>query len=323
MFACCLGGCDGGGKPVEIVYDRPAEYDIPIQIKRVAIAEFGGMSDADKRWGDLASDMLASRLDEYNRKYSRYELVDRKRLKAIMDERDLQIAIADASSAAKVGKLANVSALIYGNVKVQARDEHGTKTVFDPINQTTKQVPYVHRYCMAAVNFTMDDVETGKTICTVTATRDYDSDKKTRSGGATFARAMGIGIDDKDPIDQVCGKLIEQCVVEFIGKISPHQEKLEVKLESGKSKLVGVGNKLAGEGEYRDALEYYEKALAEEPRDHGALFNAGVMCEVQGDRKRALEYYEKALKVKDDCEKCIQARRRVRQENPPAAASPK
>ena len=314
LLAAFPAGC-GEEKSIQISYDRPAAYDISANVRRLAIAEFGGTTTREKKWGDVASDLLASALDQYNREFHRYELVDRKRLKGIMDERDLQIAISDSSTSAQAGKLANVDAMIYGNVTVTIRDEHGTKNVFDPLSRSMKTVSYIKRFCMAAVNFTMDDVGTGKTLATVTATREYDSEKarKSKGGGAQIAGMLGMSGGDLPDPDQTVTGLIGECVEEFLSKVSPHRVNVAVKLQKGKSKFVDTGNKLAVAGEYKEALESYQRAIADRPDDDGALFNAGAMCEAMRDFAKAEEFYGKAFHARPD-EKYAFARARVRGE---------
>ena len=309
-----LAGCGETKQAIQISYNRPAAYEISESVRKLAIAEFGGKTAADKRWGDIASDKLASELETYNRQFNRYQLVDRKRLRAIMDERDLQLAISDTSSAGKAGKLANVDAMIYGNVTVMSRDEQGTREVFDFARNTTKTVPYNKRYCMAAINFTMDDINTSKTITTVTVTREYDSEKKNSSGAAALAMAMGMGgSSNVAPVDQVLENLIDQCVKEFVSKVSPHQVAFSEKLMTGKSKPVGTANKLAFAGEYSEALDLYLQSIELKPDDDGAMFNAGLMYEAMGKLDRAEQLYDRAFKTKDK-DKYVLARRRVRVE---------
>ena len=95
--------------------------------------------------------------------------------------------------------------------------------------------------------------------------------------------------------------------------ISPHEVVVPVQLAKGKSKLVGTGNKLAVAGDYREALDCYVGAMAENPEDHGAVFNAGVMHEALGQFKQAESYYDRARKMEPK-EQYIFARRRVRTE---------
>lgn len=307
-----LAGC-GSKYVVELRYDKPAKYTIPLSIKRLAVAEFGGQSRLDRKWGEIASDRLAAELDRFNRKYKRYELLERARLKAILDQHDLEAAIMDPAAAGKAGKLAKADALIYGNVKVSSRDEQATRTSVDPRTLRPKTVRYTKRYCMAAVTFTMDDVNTGKILATESLTREYDSDEDKKAGLAGVGKALGVGGDKLPPADQVISRLIEQCVAEFVSMISPHEVVVPVKLAKGKSELVDTGNKLAVAGEYKEALDCYVGAIEANPGDHGAVFNAGVMHEALGELKKAEGYYDRAQKIERK-EQYIFARSRVRTE---------
>ena len=87
ISGCLLAAGCGGEKTVQFTYQRPPQYQIPLSIKRIGIAEFGAETSQDRQWGLIAADRLAAKLDEYNKKYERYQLVDRMRLKAILDEK--------------------------------------------------------------------------------------------------------------------------------------------------------------------------------------------------------------------------------------------
>jgi len=307
LAAIC--GCED--KPITITYDRPAEYEIPPTIRRIAIAEFGGATATDKKFGNIAADQLASRLDAYNKKYQRYELVDRKRLKAILDEQDLQLAICDTDSAVQAGKIAKVDAVIYGNVSVSTKDEQASKMSFDFRTRRPKTVYYTKRYCMASVNFTMDDLRTSRTLATVTLTEEYDSDKDAK--GAKIGKALGFAGSSLPPAEQILNRLIAECVDQFVRKISPHAVVETVKMERGASKIVQTGNKLARAGHYAEALDCYLRALKTNPGDDGAMFNAGLVYEATGKLDQAEQYYSRAFEIRDK-EKYLIARRRVRAE---------
>ena len=302
-----LSGC---GSPValEFRYRRPAEIQISQRIKRIAIAEFTG----NRQWGGIASDQILSLLDEYNRKYHRYELVDRARLADILKQHDLNLAISDSAAAVQAGKIAGVDAMIYGRVRVASHDEHTFRRVYDPIAKRMKTVPHLRRYCRVAVNFTLDDIQTGKVIVTISSTREYDSDK---SGGHSFSSMMGFS-GKIPPADKVIMELINQCVHEFVNKISPHEYVVVEKLKRGKSKLVRAGNEFAAAGDFSTALKYYQDAFEMKPEDDGAMFNAGVICEAMGKMKEAAEYYNKAIQIKPK-RQYIRARRRVLTEQTP------
>jgi len=305
-----LGGCNPK-KKIQLRYERPADITVPGEIKRIGIAEFGGTSPEDKRWGTIASDRLAAALAEYNRKYHRYELVDRQRLKAILDERDLQIAISDGATAGKAGKLANVQGMIYGSVRATAKETRANRQQFDPLKMTTKTVYYTHRYCVATVNFTMDDIRTGKTLATATTSREYDSDK----GDSKFSmvkKVVGLG-SDAGELDKIVARLVDDCVHDFLRQISPHEVVVTEEVQPGKSPVVGTGNKLAAAGDYSEALECYEAGMKQKPSDHEATFNAGVMQEALGRFAQAEALYDKAFKM-DPKERYVLARKRVRAE---------
>jgi len=314
LLIASLAGC-GPETVIQISYTKQALYEISPEVKRLGISEFGAASQEEKRWGEIASDRLAAALDDYNRKYHRYELVDRRRLKAILDEQDLQMAVSDSASAGKVGKIAHTDAMVYGNVAVTAKDEQLTRTTISPLNRSTKPVTYTRRYCLVAVNFTMDDVQTAKTLASVSVTREFDSEKnQKKSAGAAMLKVMGLSGDKLPAADQVILALIDECVAEFLGKISPHEIVAKVPLEKGKSKVVETGNKLAAAGDWKEALVCYEKGMQEKPDDAGAVFNAGAMHEALGDLKQAEALYDRAFQM-DPKEEYVFARKRVRVES--------
>jgi hypothetical protein len=312
-FVAVGAGCEG--KPIELTYNRDALYKIPGQIHKLGIAEFAGATPNDHVWGAMVSDKLASGLNEVNELFHRYELVDRARLKGIMDERDTQIMVADPSQAVKLGQLAKTDAMVFGTVRTVCRDEHLTRSQYDYNLKRNIQVPYTRRSCTATVSFFMDDIANGKVIVADQSERKFNSDDTNGDTGKAFLRAMGAAGDDNlPPPDQILGDLIGQCVTDFIAKISPHQIHVKEKLDSGKSGSVSDGNKLALAGEYKDALECYKDGIKEKPDDVGAVFNAGLACEAMGNLEEAVKYYDKAYQMKKGETKYIAARKRVRAE---------
>ena len=300
-------GCET--KPISITYNRPAQYAIPSNVKRVAIVRFAGKGRTERKYGEIASDHLASALNAYNQKFHRFVLIDRKRVSALMDERDFQLSISGTDEAVKVGRIANVDAMIYGTVYVVARDEKLKKKYYDYNSQTTKTRWYTRRSAQVSVNFTMDDIHSTRTLCSVTISKAYDSDK------AQSKWAAVMGADAKlQPSDYIVDQLIQMCINEFLPKISPYQITVKIRFEHGKSNFVKEGNKFALEREFPDALEFYRKGMAEKPDDDGAVFNIGACYEAMGRLDEAREYYDKAVKMKAS-KKYIKARRRVRLES--------
>ena len=302
---------------IKLSYFRGAKYTIPKQIKNIGIAEFGSSGNAGSQWGEITSDRIEARLDAYNRKYKRYQLVDRRRLKAIMDERDLQMAISDTSSASKAGSIANCDAMIYGNVKIVCNDRRKSRKVMDYKTNRMKTIWYMHRYCVAVANLTMDNISTSKTLASISLTREYDSDKKTINNDASklekFASILDNSPKDLPPASKTISNLIDQCVNEFVARISPHEVFFMERLLKGDTELVKNGNKLAEVGDYREAIEVYLRAIDMEPADHEAMFNTGVMYEKLRQLDKAIVYYNKAIKI-EPASKYYRARKRAKVE---------
>lgn len=310
LLAPVLAGC-GEETPIELTYVRPAKVEIPAKVKRLAVGQFNGISLADKRWADATADKLWAELDKWNREFRRYELVDRNNLAKILREQDIKIMTSD--TAVQTGKLANVQAMIFGSVRVSARDEPGTRTYFDPFSQTMKTKSYTKRYCQVSVSMTVTDVDTGTSFYSKEITQGFDSDKDGESSGA--AKFFGFSSDNPPPIDQTINQLVDKVVADFAGQVSPHRETIKEVLENGKTDAVVTGNKLAKHGDYQGALDMYKGAAAARGDDDGAVFNAGLMYEVLGDFPNAAESYFKAFQMDNRKEKYIKARARVRQES--------
>jgi tetratricopeptide (TPR) repeat protein len=150
----------------------------------------------------------------------------------------------------------------------------------------------------------MDDVQTSKTICTVSITRKYDSkDQKDKDKYKKYG----------DNLDAITQAMVNECVTAFVDKISPHEVVVKVTLEAGESQEVKDGNNFASEGEYADAIRMYKAAVDDKPKDAGALYNMGVCYEAMGRLVEAEKCYDRALAIKPEKE-FIRARRRVRVE---------
>ena len=306
-----MAGCGPEGT-LQLHYDHPAQIAVAPEIRTIGIAQFEGRTPDDRRWGDIASDRLAGQLDEFNQKYHRYQLVDRKRLKAVLDQQDLNAAFSDSSKAVAAGKIAHVDAMIYGSVSVSVRDEHGLKPTFGL--HGVEEKPHIRRYILATVNFTFDNVQTGKTLDTYPGKEEYDSDKDKSGGAAAVLSAVGLG-SGPSPADKVVSDLVDKCVAKFLARISPHEITVTEPLLAGKDKAVKTGNTLAMSKDYAEALEAYEAAIRANPNDDEAIFNSGLMYEALGKLDKAAEYYGRAYKIKPEL-RYIQARDRVRPKTP-------
>jgi tetratricopeptide (TPR) repeat protein len=297
-MAFWLWGCGQDGKEtIRVAYELPAERQVPQRIHQLAVNEFSGDSKDSDKWGQVASDKLLSALEQSNRKNKRYALVDRIGLKKILDERDLQTAFSGPEKAAShAGQLKVVDAIIYGDVLASHEKVLASKMKLDVFSQSMKSVKYYKLCCQVIVKFTMVDVTNGSTLATMSTTENYDSDKDSKQSKL----AKLLGQQSAEPYHEVMGVLIDKAVAKFVAYVSPYEESVDVRLASVKSKAGRRGNTLAGAGDYDGALKEYVAALRERPDDDGAMFNAGLMCEVKHDKANAAKYYEQAFHARDD-----------------------
>jgi len=311
-----LAGCFEQEVTVTLSYDRPAQVVIPDKVKRIAIARFAGANVQDQRWADITADKLSSELGKWSREYHRYELVDRGHLAQVLKEQDLQIMTSD--QAVSAGKIAQVQAIIFGDVRVQTRDEPAQRQQYNIVTRRMDTVYYRKRFCLVSVSLTMTDVDNSKQIHKFAIPKQFDSDKE--GGNAAIMKMFGMGSDNPPPVDDTVNKLVDEVVKEFTAQVSPTRAQVPVKLEPGASETVATGNKMAKAGDYAGALDVYKTAMQQKPDDDGAVFNAGVMQEALGHFAEADQLYFKAFQMGKK-QKYIDARQRVHRENPENRAS--
>lgn len=310
-------GCGESKYAIDVHYSRPAQEQIPEQVQVIAVSPFGGPTAEDRAWGEVASDKLAARLAEENRRYNRYTLIDQKHIKDMLDQADLNLALSGTSEAAnQVGRRLNAQAIVYGTVQANCETREEQRTVIDPLGRGTRTVTEPRRTCVVNATFSLNDINTSRTLFTYhPANLRYDSnDEKDGGFGGMASGALGFGGGSSLPSEaEIIDRLLTQAVNEFIARISPHDATYTIPLEKGKSDMVERGNKLAVVGDYQEALGLYLEALSAKPDDDGAAFNAGAMYEAMGQLQQAAEYYERAFRLKDK-EKYLEARQRVRAE---------
>ena len=284
LLGALLAGC-GEGRRIEIIYRRPAECPIGEDVRKIAVDGFGGQTERDRRWGRVVSDKLVSALTE------------------------AKLFVGPVAAIASP-TTAGAHAVIYGGVQVDSRETQGSRTIASPWGPA-RIVGYVHRTGSATVSFTMGNPFTGRTLTSVTITKEYDSRRQAKSAVATAA--TGDGGDDLPSETEVLDGLIGECVAGFVACLSPHEVRFEVVLEKGDRKIVGRANRLAAAGDLEGALAIYVRALANGRDDDAAAFNAGVMNEKLGRLKAAARLYDHAFGIEGK-RKYALAGRRVRDE---------
>ncbi|MBI5723340.1 MAG: tetratricopeptide repeat protein [Planctomycetes bacterium] len=306
VAAGCLyaAGCNGE-KKIAIQIPAPATMQIPENIKQIGVwSSFKGtgQSEADnKKWGEYAANTTYSLIDNNNKKYPRYNLTDQKNMKTVSDANDLNAALGGTVKA-DASKWSDAQAYITGDVKVEIKDDKEHRSFsggYMASFGTSFDVRKVR--CTVSVSATMVNASTLKPMATLpTTTKSFNCDSKEdkeRYGGKV------------PEASNIVGDLIEDQVKEFVAMIMKHDQ--DTTLAASPSKNVDRGNKLAVAGDYKDALEAYNAAIAENPADHAAHYNAGVCNEALGNLQDAFNCYDKAFKINAE-ERYAQARKRVK-----------
>jgi tetratricopeptide (TPR) repeat protein len=89
---------------------------------------------------------------------------------------------------------------------------------------------------------------------------------------------------------------------QFASAIRPLEQALEKPLEaySRSEVLTMIGNCHSSLNHFDKALEYHDKSLIENPKNHKALVNKGVVYRLMGDYVKARECYNQALEIAPD-----------------------
>ena len=285
-------GCRGlgGEATVRISHVRGWDLAVPPSVKKLAVVEFGcDAGGAAVSGRGLADDLVVLLADPPER----YDLLGPADLEPLLAEGAF-VRPLGPDAARRLARRAGADAVLYGSLGVTVsrtssrRPETGERMRSKYAGGLAETVR-----CRVSVRFAMDDVATGRTIGAVLLTKAAE----VTDGGAEAG-------------DRAVRKLLRRCAAEYVGMVSPSSVDFLVVLAAGKDKMVARGNALARDEKYGEALRCYRAALAEEPGNAAAAFNAGVMHEKHRQYAEALAMYGKALGLVPS-EKYRRARRRV------------
>jgi len=242
LLMSCLFSC--AAPQVELDFKRPAEVDMS-NYRKIAIADFRGPN----RSGSQAASILTSEL--YKTGY--FDIFERQQMEKILDEQDFAASgLVDDATAAKIGRVLGVQALILGEVTTySAEDKQGKekvkKQVWTGEYETDKDgniveeeglfgmkykqkeykegfvnEPYVVRSATVAIHFRVVDVNTGHLVAIKSASRSYNQK-------ATGTEQIG-NLPDKQ---HILGNLSREVVQTFVPHIAPHYTKATKEFEKG------------------------------------------------------------------------------------------
>lgn len=280
-------GCSGPKVYLAVV--SPPAVKLPKNIKKIAVLPFGGNNEESMTYGKMTADQLHSYLFERLRGTG-VEVVDRAHLKEILEEHDLWTSgITDANDAGTACKLLAIDAAIFGSVNHTGREYETTASSRFSLHRTA-----LVREGMFSVSLKTIIMKTGKTTHSKTIRKPYNS------------RRVWWG-----SVDKTVSKLIDQCVKEFGDLIVPPSLKVyEIQMAGSGDEAVKNGNTLAKVGSYEDAAKQFQIAINNNPADHVAIYNLGVMKMLRGNLNEAEECFDKAVGLKCD-EKYAWTRQRL------------
>ena len=323
FFASCvsvllMAGCSSTSR-VNVQVLKPAEIHLP-GIKTLAVVDFQGPQRSGSQ--------VASSLQALLIKKQQYSLIERNRLKQVLDEQNLGLTgVVDQNTAVQIGKVLGVDAMVFGEVTTFQiePDEEGVEKVskqegtgkYEWVNQKniftgkTKKVKkeimktvlvdqhYKIRRGTVAINFRVVRVETGELLAVHSDSKSYDSGKIIEGSSQSLP-----------PKGQILGDLSRSICTKFANMISIHEATQQLFVEPGKGPI-DLGRKYAENGLWPEARETWKQAVQEMPNEPSLYYNLGVAFEIDGQYDEAEVMYKKAMSLKQK-QRYMQAISRIR-----------
>jgi tetratricopeptide (TPR) repeat protein len=233
-----------------------------------------------------------------------FGVVERSRLQQVLNEQQLgQSGAINEAQAAQVGKLLGIDAIITGNLSVSAEDRWVKEDRGDEKKGTKHQVDCNKRIANVSATIRIIKVETGQVIGSKQS--NHKEEKKKCKGEYGDLPTPEAQVDE-------CLKAISEALADYF---APHFELQKfdfAKLEGDDYKRFHETAKNALERYDIDTAYLQYAAVAEQdPYNHAAQFNLGVLYDVVGDYKHAQEKMTMAAKLKSKEDKYLKAQTRV------------
>jgi len=299
---------------------KPAGIDLH-GYTRVAVLKFDGQGGREIRdWVESALNNARVEQKPY------FKVVNRSQMQQILGEQAFAATGAiDESTAAKMGKLLGVEAVIVGSVNgweaseerhMEERQQaiYGTK----PLRYRTVYVEVATRKAYVSFTSNFIDVSSGEMM----ASETFEGEKS--------AKAEGAGsIGRLPPRAKMIKEAADIPIDKFIKKIVPHYvaQAVELRDKSDESSLLSFrespqdkalnecikrSNEYAKASQWDKSIEEWQKCLKIKGDSAAVYYNIGVAYESKGDLVRAKENYQKAQDLKPD-ELYIKANSRIDQ----------
>ena len=292
VWACVWSGCARGPTTLEIRYTNPAQYAPGPSVRRLTLVPLVERSSPDGVWAARATARIRTALLAAGKTSGFPAIV----AKAVGHD---PAPPADAAAARAVGKAAGADAVIHGTIEIVTRTRSGSAKNSSSGGGVRQ---HVRHECRVNLHCVITDVDTGGTTSLVI------SEEHPKPAGGPGAATQAAG---QPPLKTLIARLVDQCADGLVRRIVSRRVVVAVQLAPGQHRMVGKGNVRAAAGQLDEALECYRLAILKDPRDHGAIFNAGVIHEARGRLGKAAEMYGRAVEIQAS-NQYVQARRRVR-----------
>ena len=305
LFLSC-----SGPSMVAVKVQKPAAIHLP-GIRKIAVVDFVGEDRSGSQIATLTQSLLMGT--------QFYEILERDKLKRVLEEQNLAMAgVVDDATAAEVGRLLGVDAMIFGEVTMydvddiqkekMVKERVGTgryQTVEKKDKKTGKikkerkeiykelMVPkkYWVRTGDVAINFRVVAVETGVLLAAHSDSKSYDSEKH-----ISFLQAL-TDTRNLKPKGEILSELSQEICKKFVQMIAPYYLTENRTIESGGGNI-GIGAKYAESGLWPEAMEAWQQALMELPEEPAVYYDLGLGFEVAGELDKAEKMYSRAVKMK-------------------------
>jgi tetratricopeptide (TPR) repeat protein len=221
-----------------------------------------------------------------------------------------QSGLVDESQAAEVGKLLGVDAILTGQINAAVKEiwEAETRTTTKGSGKTKteekKEVWCNKRIATVTATIRIVNVETGQLF----GTREASSKQEVKNCEDNSSSEM-------PPADQTVDLCLQAIAKELIDYYMPRfqQQKFEfARIEGKEFKRQAEDAKESVDGyDLHSAFINYSAILEQDPYNHAAIFNLGVLHEVVGNYDQAVEKFRTAASLVSKEEKYRKALQRV------------
>ncbi|MDZ7267287.1 MAG: hypothetical protein ONB48_08145 [candidate division KSB1 bacterium] len=220
-----------------------------------------------------------------------FRVVERSQIQQVMNELQLaQTGLVDESSAAQVGRVLGVDAIIMGSVNVayQSRwlQEEREK------DKKKYQVNCEKRNANVSASIRIIKVETGEVIGTHDSQNKQEKKKcEGEYGDLPLPETM---------VDQCLEKVADELVDYFAPEFVLQKLKFEYDMGDEYKRQTETAKRAIKDYDLDTAYLQFAAIVEQDPYNHAANFNLGVLHEAVGNYKKAQEKYNFAFSLKSD-----------------------